>query len=148
VGDLGARDDVGFPDRLERIDPVGVLLAYLHHLAKTALANNLEKLEVLDLELVALVLNVFDANLELAGAILHVNPINTTEARSTLAGCMLSCSLFPFLFAHLGVLDEGLSLLEPRVDANKADEDVLATTRARRGIGIPDVKVNHQLSRS
>ena len=50
VGDFAAGDDVLLPDRLEGINPIRVLLHHLHDFAETALANDFEQVEILNLE--------------------------------------------------------------------------------------------------
>ncbi|KAI6762636.1 hypothetical protein HG530_008616 [Fusarium avenaceum] len=56
---------------------VRVLLAHLHNLAETALADDLEELEVLYLELACAGLDVLNTDLDLAGSVLHVDPFGT-----------------------------------------------------------------------
>jgi hypothetical protein len=79
VSNLGTGDDVGFADRLEGVDSVGITLPdkvlvrtsgldyqqnllYLHDLAKTTLTNNLQKIKVLDFKRSLSVLHKVDSH--------------------------------------------------------------------------------------
>ena len=75
-----ALGDMGFPDRLERIDSLRILFADLHHFAETALADDFEKIESFDRQ--RLVPGLFEIDFEMEGA----------RARGCvvpLVGCML-----------------------------------------------------------
>ncbi len=74
------RSNVGFPDRLERVDPLCVFLPNLHHFTKAALANDLQQVKLLDGQ--RLMSSRLEVNLQVERALARCSSV-------PLIGCML-----------------------------------------------------------
>ncbi|KAI6752008.1 hypothetical protein HG531_006704 [Fusarium graminearum] len=145
VGDFRPRDNVCLADCLEGVDSVRVLLAHLHDLTETALADQLEKFEILNLELACSSLDVVNTDLDLSGSVLHVNPLGTLVA---VTRCEFGSRLLAILFAGLRVLDVLLSLFESGVDAYDTQKDILASTGSGWCRRVAHVQVDDELCHS
>ena len=149
---------MGFSDRLESVDSASVAfpggdelvqvcdeeledehILHLHDLSETALSNNLEQLEILNLERPLSVLDEFDTASNRTSSVLEVNPFS---ARLTLSLCSLSMSesgLLSVLSAQLGVFLVGVNFFKAGIDSAGSQEDVVVSTGIGRGVGVSDV---------
>lgn len=146
--DFGPRDDVSLADGLEGVDSAGILLHDLHDLAETTLTHDLQQVKVLHLQAALPVLDERDTNLDRPTAELEIQPFGTKLTRLAFLFGVSGGGLLIVLLAQLGVLDEWLSFLEPRVHLDRSQEDILTPASTRPGRRVAQIQLNIQFSLS